>query len=164
MGHKDGLGRETRPIRKEQPYPIHLSGVMIVTARAIHESPLRKEQPYPIHLSAVMIVGFGRPMAAPTFVRCIHSASAMIVGYGRPLRNQGMIATGNHFNSRFAALCNTPYREWGTRSVGRVAERSGPFNYDDCLWQSYHDSIMNRPPGNDIHRCPDQTHRTPFSL
>ena len=30
--------------------------------------------------------------------------------------------------------------------VGRVAERSGSFNYDDCLWQSYHDSITNRPP------------------
>ena len=56
--------------------------------------PTRKEQPYPIHLSAVMIVGFGRPV-----------------------RNHGMIATGNHWDFKFAALCNTPYRKWGTRSV-----------------------------------------------
>ena len=55
-------GRGTRPLRMEQLYPIHLSAVVIVTARAIHESPLRKEQPYPIHPPAVIIVGFPRTL------------------------------------------------------------------------------------------------------
>ena len=54
-GKRIEQGRETRPLRKEQPYPIHLPAVVMVTARAIHESPLRKEQPYPIHLPAVVI-------------------------------------------------------------------------------------------------------------
>ena len=59
-----------------------------------------------------------------------------------------MIATGNHWDFKFAALCNTPYREWGTRSVGAAigcpptlvniqekrAATGRPYRDDATLW------------------------------
>ena len=94
------------------------SPTSVPTVGAIHESPADHHLRRAALCASQGVRDGTRPLRGKRgAVRLIRRRWLSLPG-GRPLRNHGMIAAGNHWDFRFAALCNTPLR-YGLRRVCR---------------------------------------------